>query len=356
MSYRTATIDVFDDRGAILRRLCPTRESLPEAVKLASAASREEIPQSAFAVVLVEDGVAIPRFPLSDEGHTVMSVLYFDQTHGTLPEEAQKVAAARLAKACEAYGLGVPKLLSGLSSDLGWCDPVVHVRGDEPVKVAAAPEADMAYAVADRWPLGSAAEIRAAQDYFSENLPRFDPEMRREFAVNTAQAALAAGLQVSDDIAKYAGMGWNPGVRTHLDTRRVVLRERGASVDALIGVEKLAEAVGNVSIDQFAEDLLAFDRKHGLDGTWGKELYDPLVATFDKLAGAGPKYKTWTLFSEHTTEIDLQRAVEDSRKLERVEELFGVTAKSEFAKSPVAFFEALPPRKQLILGRIARGQ
>lgn len=106
-------LDVYDDiNGDVLRSIFPTRDSIPDLVKSASALTHGErgaLPDDVHALILVDDAVTLRKFACHDPGSTALSVLYFLKTAHKLPEEAQKVAAENLAIACEWYGLDTPE-------------------------------------------------------------------------------------------------------------------------------------------------------------------------------------------------------------------------------------------------------
>ena len=55
MSFKTTTLDFYDDKGALLRGAI-NREDLPDFVKSASVVDSENTPVNQYALVLVEDG------------------------------------------------------------------------------------------------------------------------------------------------------------------------------------------------------------------------------------------------------------------------------------------------------------
>ena len=115
-------LDVYDDfNGAVLTGLFPSREDLPVMVKSAhviSAEERKQLPDDAFALVLLNNGETLRKYACIDEGNTHLSVLYFLENAHKLPEEAQKVAAANLQVACGWYGLECEALtkVAGIAS------------------------------------------------------------------------------------------------------------------------------------------------------------------------------------------------------------------------------------------------
>lgn len=116
-------LDAYDDREAVvLRKIFPTEESVPELLKTAHAITEEEqrqLPDDAYALVLVDGDVALKKFATIDAGNTALSVEYFLKTAHLLPEQAQKVAATNLMAACGWYGIEPPEQLSKVAFGVG---------------------------------------------------------------------------------------------------------------------------------------------------------------------------------------------------------------------------------------------
>ena len=106
-------LDIYDDVGGdTFREIYPTEEEVPLRVKEARSLKRDErqqLPDTAFALVLMNGPETLRKFACVDEGNTDLSVQYFLQTGYRLPAEAQKVAAKSLVTACGWYDLAVPE-------------------------------------------------------------------------------------------------------------------------------------------------------------------------------------------------------------------------------------------------------
>lgn len=133
-------IDVHDDvDGNVIRSFYPSHQDIPEVIKEAHALTSEEfqqLPDDDFALILVDGEQKMRKFACIDEGNTRLALLYFEANAHKLPEEAQKVAAANLAIACDWYGIdkaaglltaankamslaSVPATVKGMSSQIG---------------------------------------------------------------------------------------------------------------------------------------------------------------------------------------------------------------------------------------------
>ena len=115
-------LDIYDDfSGETLRSLYPTPMDIPDTVKTASlvdGASRERLPDDAFALVLVNNGEKLRKYACVDPGNTALSVAYFLKHAHKLPLEAQKTAASNLTTACGWYDLPVPEPLEKIALGL----------------------------------------------------------------------------------------------------------------------------------------------------------------------------------------------------------------------------------------------
>lgn len=100
-------LDIHDDfQGEVLRSIYPSQEDIPETVKTAHALTTDEhqrLPDSAFALVLLNDGEKLRKYACIDAGNTTLAVEFFLKTAHKLPLEAQKVAAENLLEACSMF-------------------------------------------------------------------------------------------------------------------------------------------------------------------------------------------------------------------------------------------------------------
>lgn len=280
MSMRYGNLDFYDDRGEILKKAIPDEASLPDIVKTASSVGEDDHANQ-FALVLVgEDGTVLRKYATADAGNTWLSALYFGVTHDRLPEEAQKVAAANLLLACEAYGIETPEAVLALSGDDIPTGNIVYLGGGAPPVKPVVEKAASETALPGRYPLDSAVDVKSAQAYFEENHLVFTPRQRHTYAVKTAAAARKVGLPLAPSIEKHAGETFSPEIRGHLDVRHHHLVEAGVQRERVLELEKLSAVQPRMHPVEFAEALEAFDRTVGLDAHWDKDVSDPWYATF----------------------------------------------------------------------------
>lgn len=108
-------LDIYDDvGGAQLKTFFPVDGLIPvvpEFMKQAHALSSSDLsqlPDDAFALVLVNGDEKLRKYACIDEGNVALSVMYFVKNAHKLPDEARKVTAENLKVACGWYGLDIP--------------------------------------------------------------------------------------------------------------------------------------------------------------------------------------------------------------------------------------------------------
>jgi hypothetical protein len=357
--YAVTTHDIYDDAGAILLRVIPDADDLPDFVKTAAQIGRDGDVQQ-YALVMVEDGRVMKKFAMADRGNTWLSTLYFGVTHDSLPEEAQKVAAANLLAACDHYGIQAPDILTELTG--GPVDSnIVDVGGQAPpVKVASADQEDVQYAIeradgSKYYPLRDAKDANLAMQYFEQNAGNFQPRERREFAVKTAAVAAKTALPLTEKIAAYSAEGWNPAVEGHITTRYMHLVEADAPPEVRKRLEKLAHVRHELGPAAFADQLAAFDQEAGLDALWDRYVEDPWYSTLgmQKIAkGSSGHPQSFTVGDQTVSAADLQGLAD--RGMKTIGEHFGQKFAKAFLANPVEQFKALPKPNQIFIARLAQ--
>lgn len=346
-TLRFGTLDFYDDHGTLLKSAVPDATALPDFVKTASQVGQEGH-ANLFALVMIdEDGGMLRKYATADAGNTWLSVLYFGLTHQNLPPEAEKIAAANLLQACEAYEIDPPDCVLDLSGD----DPpqgnlVYLTRAAAPATQQVMQKIASVYALPEekRYPLDTLPQVQRAQEYFVEQGRALPPRERHTFAVKMASAARAIGLEVVPAIEKHASERLSPNVQGHLGVRFHHLLDIGASKEHTQALEKLASSRTSMAPAAFAEALEKFDRESGLDAFWDKTVSDPWYSTFGMDWGMQDETLT-KVASEGPTE-DRLRALADSGT---IDEHFGVQVGNAFREDPVTVYASMPlPQKKLI--------
>lgn len=359
MSFKVTTLDFYDDGGNLLRELVPNPEEIPDFVKTASVVEEDTHPEM-FAVVLDEGGQLLKKFPTTDQGNTWLSMTYFQETRDRLPVEAQKVAASRLAQACEAFGIQTPDWLGAMSegaSDTGY---LVDVLGKAPpIKVASVSEqVPVEYCItrsdgSQYFPLSDASSVATALQYFEDNHRQLQPRERREYAVKVASAASKGALPLPESVQNYAGAALGENWEGHILARYKHLQETGAPSDVCARLVKIAALAAKVPPERFATSLEQFDRDTRISDLWDRWISDPWASTFEKQAkGDIPHPQSFNLpDGSYVSQEDLMLLASKERGQLTVQ--FGHEFANAFCRDPLKIFKSLPLLQKKELARMA---
>jgi hypothetical protein len=357
MSFEHTNLDFYDDGGALLKETFSSRSSLPDFVKSAAVLS-EGTAANQYALVLLEDGRALKKFATADAGNAFISAVYFAKTRHALPIEAQKVAAANLREALLHFQIDVPSALQKVAGS-PWVPStnVVDVTGKSAPRIVRDQADDSEYALemldgSKRYPLDNAESVKTALSYFELNHAQFVPRQRREYAVKVASVALQHGLPLGEEMRKHAGAGFSRLVPAHLDLRADLLSDPDYTEE----LQKLASQheAQQLSPEEFAGCLEAFDHASGLSQHWGGAILDPwqsTIAPLEKVARGSVSTHTFQVGNETITEHDLMVLKKTSKTLV---DHFGHDFAVKFSEDPVTFFAALPLPQQRVVGTMAR--
>ena len=114
-------LDLYD-APKDLRTIFSSADAVPEQVKEAHVLSSDELgalPDSVFALVLMNGDDRLRKYACIDEGNTMVNMAYFIKHGHKLPEAAQKTAAANFVTACGWYGIEVPEEIEKIALGLG---------------------------------------------------------------------------------------------------------------------------------------------------------------------------------------------------------------------------------------------
>ena len=354
-NFAASVLDFYDDGGKILQEVVPNIEDVPDFVKTAAAVGKSDNPQM-FALVMVDNGEVMKKYATADKGNTWLSTLYFWQTRDSLPEEAQKVAAANLIEACEAYDIAPPDFLFEHATQGPVDTNMVDVTGKRPHPIAAPVEQEktaQVYAI-ERNGVQShpirVETVKTAAEYFERNVQELQPKERRSYAVKLAHVARQAAIEMPEIVEEYASSTYGPLVEGHIDTRHTHLIDSDAPAEVRAELVKLAQARRGMSPLQFAADLESFDRKHGLDELWDRWVSDPYYSTFglEKMAS---ETESHTIGEVTVTNDELHKLARNGIPTVRTQ--FGDATALAFQKEPIAVFTSLPLPQRKLFARMA---
>lgn len=124
------SLDFYDDLdGHTLKEKVSDFRRLPDFIKTAEQLSpeiRNQLPDDVFALVMLDGGQKMRKYACTDKGNTALSVIYFLENRDHLPEEAQKVAAANLVRACKWHALEPPDQLVKIAAGIRFNQLMSH--------------------------------------------------------------------------------------------------------------------------------------------------------------------------------------------------------------------------------------
>lgn len=383
-----AILDFYDDPQGLVLKSKLAAAQVPAFVKEARCLTPElsgELPDDAFALVLVDQGQKFRKYACVDKGNTALSVIYFLENQGKMTKQAQKVAAQNLCLACTSFGLDVPlqlKVAAGkkeadltgtevmplqashpendhaantsedpvpVSSDLKkTASRYVDVTGQVPLVKRASMTAKHFCLVKEgsgRFPIDSYGQVLEANRWFEENQRSLHPDDRREYCTKLAARADELGISVTDNIRKYAGTKFagRDDVHAAVATRMQFWSDGDPEKSLLDG---LMGKYASVSPEVFSEALKQFDEATGLNLHWDTDVVDPVASTF----GFEKKAEwSWAEGPDVLKEDVLRNGVNDSGKIHQIRARFGEELAKEIAKNPIPVFSSLPLDTKRIL-------
>jgi hypothetical protein len=394
-------VDFYDDpQGLVLRSRLP-QDSVPDFIKQAeylTEGTRAKLPDDVFALVMVDQGERLRKYACTDKGNTALSVIYFMENKDRLPEEAQKVAAANLTRACAWYDLKAPlplfkvaglggflkagvtavgvkgmaqqglqkhRALMGKVGDLTGSEimplssstektaalrPYVDVTSKEPpakIKQASAKRYCMVKEGQARFPIDSYGQVQQAIEYFEKYASSMHPADRRTYCSNLAPRAEELGIEVPYEIKKYGSPKLAPDgeVKVAIATRMQFWTEDSPERDLLKG---LMAKYASVHPDVLCAAIQQFDTLTGLQHMWDDAIYDPWYSTYGFTKTAE---WTWQSGNDRLTEDQLQLSAK--KDFDQIKKTFGCEVAEEYRKNPQQIFDSLPLDSKRIIARMA---
>lgn len=350
MRLENQILDLYDDVN-LEENLVKMASAMPPELRkceLPSIEDRDTKPETAFALQYVTKTAAkLAKFPIDTAVETFFSNQYFAKNGHKLPPDAQKVAAAGILKACKRFNLPptqpVEKLGSVEVKSNTYIEPLYSQQlqkvAAEIPKSAAFAESPHFYALVKkgqdpRYGMPTPELVKEAAAYFDKYAREFDPEDRRQFAVNVSGRARELGVELkSAAIEKYAGQAFSKDLEGHLAMRRALASEP----QHRLAYEKLAAAVKTETPERIADTLYELDKRAGLTRYYDNKIADAFYATFGTEKRA-----------DSITELV-------SNKRSELESHFGKGFVDSLEKEGMAAYEALPTDAKEIIQAIANG-
>lgn len=256
--------DIYDDAGALLKRLYPDVSQLPKFV-LMGQPRQFDLPKYAsddFAVAVpLHDGIKY-AYPLMTPGATAVSCLYFEHTHQNLPADLRKEAATRLLEACDHHSLEVTEKVAELATEYQEEEKTASFKTRFP---------DQGIEGTPWFPLSTAEQVKLATDLYPQIIRKLAPSERREFTLNLQKQASAHGLGMPDTAAQWGGNVLAKGlVLDGVEKRASMMNPQQA--------ELLRGAIDQILVmspEKVASVFEQLDQELGFDVLWDTKLRDP---------------------------------------------------------------------------------
>lgn len=283
-------------------------KAVPEFVKtaeLAIGAAAERIPDTGFALVVMEKGASQRLLPIHNKAHTWLSAQYLDQYWPGMPKIAASIAARSVVGAAEAFDVQVPETLKKLASMAPEKQSRYYApsRFDIPVGY---PEFDGATKQASfnlngsLMPIRNMPELDAAERWFDRNHTKLASAEKYRLAlfIGSQRNNLTAGneknanyMYKSAEVQSLCSLDTpNPSLRKSL-LKRASMCSKKDIAEAYVHMalnEKIAAAGGPVALIDQIESL---DLASGLYRGYGTWIETPIstVMTRTKFAEDAPE-------------------------------------------------------------------
>lgn len=379
-------IDFYDDKdGSILKNKVQNLPAFMKTAELLTPTEINKLPDDVFALVAFDGTNKIRKFACVDSGNVALSVIYFMENKNKLPTEAQKVAAANLLKACNWYEFSPPEELKKIAASpcqsasnkkdkktemtkvtelygsyqmpvsrpadkkqqekTASLNPYVDITGSS-VPVQTIKETGQYFCLNGKYPIDTIGQVEKAAAYFERHESHFTPAEKHQYCVKLASRASDLGLKIPYIVQRYGSTKTAQAASLGIYQRQRLFRE-GTSEHGLLA--DLKEKYASIKPEVLAVMLENFDKEHGMDKMWGKEIPDPYYTTFDV-----EKRAMWSFVdrNDYINEDQLRRcAVQDKKVLK---EYFGEELVQELEKNPIQIFDSLPLDHKRIIMRIGQ--
>lgn len=262
-------LDIYDDKGALLRKYYPSKEDLPDwFVKSGIPAyDMQKFASSDFAVTVpLRDGIKY-AFPIMNDAATACSVLYFDHTHKNLPESLQKKAAAALLEACDRFNIEATETITKLATD--------YQEKTHNANLTKKPFLSQGIAGSQMFPLSTPEQVKIACDVFPQIMLKLSPDERREFALNLQEKIAEFGVELTEE--QYVLINRWGGDRLSKSAAWLAIEKRAElmSESQRQLLYKAANNILDMDPDSVSKFLTKLDSELGLEFLYDRKIPDP---------------------------------------------------------------------------------
>jgi hypothetical protein len=224
----------------------------------------------------------------------------------------------------------------------GQSERVVDVSGKTP-KHKKEKKSSVHYALDNRYPLDSYADVTDAVQYFNMNVMEFVPRERHMFAVKTAERAEELGITTGGLLDRYGSTCYADDVEAQLARRIGIVQDKSEREM----YQELREKRASINPEVFAELLSQADQASGLAYEWGGCVDDPWFSTFGG-KNEMQKKASWTWDENPNIDVEALKSIGASQEFQSA---FDSSVVSAFNADPVTIFESMPaPQKTIIAG------
>ena len=324
--------DFYDDsRGEILKQYISDINSVPTIIKEAKKLSREELdtlPDSEFALVVMDGDNKLRKFATIDPGNTLLSSLYLQENLAILPPEMAKEASVKIGAAIKRFQLGIEP-------------PAVEFTPVPEEKRASR------YCLNGKYPIDTYGQVTQAIGYFEKYASHFVPEERREYCSNLVNRAEELAITCSEDINKYAGTELDETFPLYMKMRETICDPQFKSQ-----YEKVATIIPSMQLDDATTLLNELDKDSGL--YCNEDVPDPYI-TLCKYASPqvdNANYSWMGNKGDMVLGYDLEKASKNSQVMALLGKQYNANFTTKFVANPVAAFKTLPPEHKEIVSRL----
>lgn len=355
-SLANQILDAYDDVGredfVKIAKVYPSLEVM-------TSDERSDLGDHDFALsIITKTAGKLNKYPIRTGHDTLLSAMYFDKYAHKLPEEARNKAGWHIKKACEHFGVAVPKMAKEASeaADNVYFEPQ-GIKAAAPVqKTASVGEMAEAQKIASNYTFAQYAfpspkHVEMGGQYFEKFAGKMPLEIRHGYAESLQKRAKELGMvPLEGEVRKYASDYYNAMVDAHLRGRASLVECQDPKFETTL--KKMASLRSQTTPSEFAKALHSFDKAAGLTQYYGGCITDPYQATFAKEPNnPGKIHKTAS-----GVEISAAQMKElAEKKMDKIAEYFGKNIADEFKKDPATIFESLPNDTKEILAGISNG-
>jgi hypothetical protein len=303
-----------DDEVGVIK-LAQIVESLSEDAQIAYIPSIEELELKQdrdFAAILWDPKIgSLRKFANYNSELTELNMAFLVDSKNSLPEEVVKIAATNLTCAASKYRLSIPEELEEYKSDK-FINNMVDLTAINNVgyltKTATKNKKATYYALQEqkKYPIETDMQVKKAASFFDKNNSKLNINDKLEFIANIQDRAKELNVSLSKTaVEKYANLSkdlFNEDFYNNVKVRISYLKDSEEEIKT--AYEELISRADELGPLDSAYVLEEIDKTASLAGTYGRGLYDPLIATLGEEKRAGREIDGSFISQDQLRKID----------------------------------------------------